>query len=59
MHQTIRILATFITCKQGQETQVINFCFSCGGGGGGNFEIDALSEDCIYEHSHQMVLFFV
>ena len=55
MHQSIRILATFITCKQGQETQVINFCFSCGGGG--NFEIDAFSEDCIYEHSHQIGVF--
>ena len=32
MHQSIRILAVFIVCKQGQDTQVINFCFSCGGG---------------------------
>ena len=46
--KVLRNLTFFTTgciCKQGQETQVTNFCFcfSCGGGGG-NFEID---EDCI------------
>ena len=34
--------------------QVINFCFSCSG----NFEIDALSEDYILKHFHQVVLLF-